>query len=74
LGVGLLLAIGTALAPLLSGGAVLEASLASVDLPIIGPVKAGTTLVFDAGVYLVVIGMVLMAFEAFGDPPPEAPR
>jgi multicomponent Na+:H+ antiporter subunit A len=74
LGVGLLLAIGTALAPLLSGGAVLEASLSSVDLPIIGPVKAGTTLVFDAGVYLVVIGMVLMAFEAFGDPPPEAPR
>ncbi|WP_421121724.1 hydrogen gas-evolving membrane-bound hydrogenase subunit E [Aquihabitans daechungensis] len=72
LGFGLVLAVGTALAPLLAGGPVLEASIATFDLPVIGPVKAGTTLVFDSGVYLVVLGMVLMAFEAFGDPPAEA--
>jgi multicomponent Na+:H+ antiporter subunit A len=72
LGTGLLLAIVTALAPLLAGGPLLESSLATVDLPVIGPAKVGSTLVFDTGVYLVVLGMVLMAFEAFGDPPPEA--
>ncbi|HWJ98184.1 MAG TPA: hydrogen gas-evolving membrane-bound hydrogenase subunit E, partial [Acidimicrobiales bacterium] len=72
LGAGLLLAVGTAVAPLLAGGPVLDASLASFELPIIGAVKVGSTLVFDAGVYLVVLGMVLMAFEAFGDPPAEA--
>ena len=27
---------------------------------------------FDIGVYLAVVGMVLMAFEAFGDDPAEA--
>ena len=31
--------------------------------------RARTALVFDTGVYLVVVGMVLMVFEAFGDDP-----
>jgi multisubunit Na+/H+ antiporter MnhB subunit len=72
LGAGLLLAIVTATVPLVAGGSVLEVGLASLDLPFIGGVKASSALLFDTGVYLAVVGMVLMAFEAFGDDPAEA--
>ncbi len=33
----------------------------------LGTMKVTTALPFDIGVYTVVIGLVLMAFEAFGD-------
>ena len=72
LGAGLLLAASTATAPLLAGGAVLEAGIASLTLPAVGAVSVSSTLVFDIGVYLAVVGTVLMAFEAFGDEPAEA--
>ena len=32
-----------------------------------GHVKLSSVLAFDIGVYLVVVGLVLMVFEAFGD-------
>lgn len=67
LGVGLLLAAGTALAPLLVEGAFLESDVVEVDLPLFGEVKAGSTLVFDSGVYAVVVGLIFMVFEAFGE-------
>ncbi len=72
LGAGLLLAAVTATIPLAVGGDVLEVAFASLDLPVIGAVKVGSALAFDTGVYLAVVGMVLMAFEAFGDEPVEA--
>jgi multicomponent Na+:H+ antiporter subunit A len=72
LGTGLLLAAATATVPLLVGGSVLEVGLASLHLPAIGDVKVSSALAFDTGVYLAVVGMVLMAFEAFGDDPVEA--
>jgi multicomponent Na+:H+ antiporter subunit A len=72
LGTGLLVAATTATLPLLVGGTVLEVGSASLDLPGIGEVSVSSALAFDAGVYLAVIGMVLMAFEAFGDDPAEA--
>ena len=72
LGAGLLLAAGTAIVPLLAGGDVLDIGIASLDLPLIGAVKVSSALAFDTGVYLAVVGMVLMAFEAFGDDPAEA--
>jgi multicomponent Na+:H+ antiporter subunit A len=37
---------------------------------LLGTVKLSTVLVFDAGVYLVVVGLVMMMFESFGDDPP----
>ncbi|MGH9263272.1 MAG: hydrogen gas-evolving membrane-bound hydrogenase subunit E [Acidimicrobiales bacterium] len=74
LGAGLLLAAGTATFPLLGGGSVLDVASDSVTLPLIGTMNLSSGLVFDAGVYLAVVGMVLMAFEAFGDDTPaEAP-
>ena len=69
LGAGLLLAAVTAVVPLLAGSAVLDVGVASLDLPLIGTVKVSSALAFDVGVYLTVVGMVLMAFEAFGDGP-----
>ena len=72
LGAGLLLAAGTAAVPLLAGGGVLEVGFASLDLPAHRHGQVSSALVFDTGVYLAVVGMVLMAFEAFGDDPAEA--
>ncbi|MGD9997110.1 MAG: hydrogen gas-evolving membrane-bound hydrogenase subunit E [Ilumatobacteraceae bacterium] len=71
LGVGILLAAATATIPLLAGGSVLEVGVASLDLPGLAATKVSSALAFDTGVYLAVVGMVLMAFEAFGDEPAE---
>ena len=38
-----------------------------MSVPGIGTVTLSSALAFDVGVYLTVLGMVLMAFEAFGD-------
>ena len=67
LGSGLALAVGMAIAPLLLGDSILEHSLFEQSLPLLGTVKTTTALIFDIGVYLVVVGLVLMVFEAFGD-------
>jgi multisubunit Na+/H+ antiporter MnhB subunit len=69
LGTGLLLAGVTASVPLVLGDAVLEAAKFEADLPLLGSVKATSSLPFDIGVYLLVVGLVLMVFEAFGDDP-----
>lgn len=69
LGTGLLLAVVVAGFPLLHGGAVLDVASGSLELPGIGEMNLSSALLFDVGVYLTVIGMVLMAFEAFGDRP-----
>ena len=73
LGTGLLVASVTATLPLLSGDEPLNAAQWEFDVPVFGHLKLSSTLAFDAGVYMVVVGLVLMVFEAFGDdygPPP----
>ena len=74
LGVGLILSSATALVPVLLGGAVLEHGEIERTLPIFGKVKIVSAVPFDAGVFLVVVGLILMAFAAFGDdrPPSDA--
>jgi multisubunit Na+/H+ antiporter MnhB subunit len=67
LGSGLLLSAVTAIVPLLTGNELLEHADLEADLPVLGTLKVTTALPFDMGVYLVVIGVVLMAYEAFGD-------
>jgi multicomponent Na+:H+ antiporter subunit A len=67
LGSGLAIASTTALVPLALGQSLLEHAAFERDLPILGTVKATSALPFDIGVYLVVVGLVLMAYEAFGD-------
>jgi hypothetical protein len=55
------------LLPILFGGSVLEHGELEYDIPIFDHVKLTSTFVFDLGVDLVVIGLILMAFAAFGD-------
>jgi multisubunit Na+/H+ antiporter MnhB subunit len=73
LGTGLLIAVLTALGPLLAGQPVLESASVSLDLPVLGKAKLSSSLLFDVGVYLVVLGLVLMVFESFGDDPDAQP-
>jgi multisubunit Na+/H+ antiporter MnhB subunit len=74
LGVGLFLSSATALVPLLLGGRVLEHGEIERTLPIFGKVKVVSAVPFDAGVFLVVVGLILMAFAAFGDDRPPLHR
>jgi multicomponent Na+:H+ antiporter subunit A len=69
LGAGLLLAGIVAALPLLLGDEVLEAAKVELDLALLGTVKLASTQAFDLGVFLLVVGLVLMVFEAFGDDP-----
>jgi multicomponent Na+:H+ antiporter subunit A len=69
LGAGLLIAIVTVLVPLAFGGTPLEHAVFETDLPVLGHVKTTSALAFDIGVYLLVLGLVLMVFESFGDEP-----
>lgn len=66
LGVGMLLAAGTALAPLLVGADALTSTWFTVDLGPIGSFDFVTSTIFDIGVYLVVIGLVLDVLRSLG--------
>ncbi|MDH4144734.1 MAG: MnhB domain-containing protein [Acidimicrobiia bacterium] len=55
-----------AMLPLLGGGRLLDQAIGAVDLPVLGTVKFGTALVFDAGVVLVVVGLVAAVLEGLG--------
>jgi multisubunit Na+/H+ antiporter MnhB subunit len=66
LGVGMLFAIVTGAFSLTNGHQFLESSILSVEVPFIGPAKTSSMLFFDTGVYLVVLGMVLLVLEQLG--------
>lgn len=67
LGTGLFVSAFTALLPVLLGGSILEHGDYEIDLPIFDKVKFVSALSFDIGVFLIVVGLILMAFAAFGD-------
>jgi multicomponent Na+:H+ antiporter subunit A len=71
LGTGLVLAAGTALVPILLGHPPLDHAKVELPLGPLGESKVTSALIFDTGVFLVVVGMVLMVFEAFGEHLPE---
>ena len=66
LGAGLCAALVAAIAPLAFGAALFESASAELHLPLFGTAKVSSVLVFDTGVYLVVIGAVLLLLEQFG--------
>jgi len=51
---------------MLFGGAVLQSYIVEFSLPLLGEVKLVTSLFFDVGVYLVVIGLMLDVLRALG--------
>ncbi len=73
LGLGLLMSALTAFIPVVLGGSILEHGDATFHLPVFDKVKVTSALSFDIGVDLVVIGLILMAFVAFGEDLPASP-
>ncbi len=70
LGTGLLVAATTATIPLFLGQSVLDSAAATLDPPVLDEVHLSSALAFDFGVYMLVLGLVLMVFEAFGGDEP----
>lgn len=66
LGTGLVLAVGTAVVPLFFGMAPLTSTFWEWEVPGFGHMEFVTSTIFDAGVYLVVIGLVLDVLRSLG--------
>ena len=66
LGTGLILAGLSGLGGLVLGGEVLQTAVLEGDVPVLGHVKFVSSLVFDIGVYLIVVGLVLDILRSLG--------
>ena len=66
MGAGLAVAALSGLAPLAFGGAVLQSAVIDLALPVLGDVHLVTSLFFDIGVYLLVVGLVLDLLRSLG--------
>ena len=66
LGVGLILAAGTATVPLVFGSNALTSTFFETTIPILGHLEFSTSTLFDIGVYLVIVGMVLDVLRSLG--------
>jgi multicomponent Na+:H+ antiporter subunit A len=66
LGTGLFLSAGVGLAALLSGNAAVQSFAPHISLPVLGEVHLVTSLFFDIGVFLVVVGLVLDILRTLG--------
>ncbi|MFI2366055.1 Na+/H+ antiporter subunit A [Promicromonospora sp. NPDC019610] len=66
LGTGLFLSAGVGLVALLAGQEALESTIVDLHLPVLGDVHLVTSLFFDVGVFLVVIGLVIDILRTFG--------
>ena len=66
LGTGMFIAAGSALIPMLFGSPALRTWDAYLQLPFLGEVHIVTSLLFDVGVYLVVLGLMLDILRSFG--------
>jgi multicomponent Na+:H+ antiporter subunit B len=64
---GLVLAVVTAIAPLLLGRPLFDATWVTLPLGPFGEAELGTPLVFDAGVYLVVLGSTTALVSRLGE-------
>ncbi len=66
LGSGLGTAALSGLAPLLLGGQVFQSAAIELYLPVFGDIKFVTSTIFDIGVYMVVVGLVLDVLRSLG--------
>ena len=66
LGVGLVLAVGTALVPLFFGADALTSTFFEANVWLFGHVEFVTSTIFDIGVYLVVVGLTLDVLRSLG--------
>jgi multicomponent Na+:H+ antiporter subunit A len=66
LGVGLAVAAASGVVPLLLGGEVFQTAIIQFWLPVFGDIKFVTSTIFDIGVYIVVVGLVLDVLRSLG--------
>ena len=66
LGTGLFVAAGSALVPMVLGSPPLRTWHAYVELPLVGEVHLVSSVAFDVGVYLVVLGLMLDILRSLG--------
>jgi multicomponent Na+:H+ antiporter subunit A len=66
MGTGLFIAAVSGLAPLAFGGAVLQSAVVDLALPVLGEVHLVTSVFFDVGVYVLVVGLVLDLLRSLG--------
>jgi multicomponent Na+:H+ antiporter subunit A len=66
LGVGMTIAVACAVVPLFFGAPPLTSTWFEAELPVLGHVEFVTSTLFDVGVYLVVIGLVLDVLRSLG--------
>ncbi|MBE7325772.1 Na+/H+ antiporter subunit A [Nocardioides sp. Y6] len=66
IGAGLALAALAALLPVAFGGTILESAILDVEVPVLGNVHLVSSALFDIGVYLVVLGLVLDLLRGLG--------
>ena len=66
LGIGLAVAALSGIAPLLLGGQVFQSAIVEFWLPVFGDIKFVTSTLFDIGVYIVVVGLVLDVLRSLG--------
>lgn len=66
LGLGLAVAALSGIAPLFFGGEVFQSAIITFDWPVFGNVKFVTSTLFDIGVYLVVVGLVIDVLRSLG--------
>ncbi|MBD7979764.1 Na+/H+ antiporter subunit A [Oerskovia merdavium] len=66
LGTGLFLSVGVGLIGLIMGGSVLQSVAIDLTLPLVGTIHLVTSLFFDIGVFLVVVGLVLDILRTLG--------
>lgn len=66
LGAGMAIAVACAVVPLFFGAPPLTSAFIEAELPVFGHVEFVTTTIFDIGVYLVVVGLVLDVLRSLG--------
>jgi multisubunit Na+/H+ antiporter MnhB subunit len=71
LGAGLLAAAATGVGPLVAGREFLTHGYAEFSVPLLGHVAITSALVFDTGVYAIVVGLVLAILTTIGSETPS---
>ena len=66
MGTGLFIAGASAVAPLAFGGTILQSAVVDLHVPLLGDVHLVTSLFFDVGVYVLVVGLVLDVLRSLG--------
>lgn len=65
-GIGLAVALAAGALGFIGGDAFLTAGKIGAEIPVVGEIKVTTVLAFDAGVYLVVVGLIATAIVRLG--------